>query len=127
MLEYAGKEDLMPIALTLASLAFGKDNLADQQWLERTFAMSDILKETPIYKVMTREAREEGRQEGLQQALLSIVAERFPRLVGLAKKQMAVIEEPEVLQFLVVKLSVAQTAEEAKQYLLEVDEGEEDE
>jgi predicted transposase YdaD len=86
--------------------------------------MDDVLRDTPVYQEMTRWAREEGlregRQEGLQQALLAIVTEHFPKLVRLAKKQMAVIEEPEVLQHLIVKMSLAQSAEEAKQYLLEV-------
>lgn len=88
--------------------------------------MHDILKETPIFQEMTKDAREAGLQQGLQQALLSIIAERFPKLVRLAKKQIAVVEEPEVLQRLIVKVSVAQTLEEARQYLLEVDEDEDD-
>jgi predicted transposase YdaD len=102
--------------------------------------MDDVLRDTPVYQEMTRWAREEGlrkglqeglqagrqagRQEGLQQALLAILTERFPKLLRLAKKQMAVIEEPEILQLLIVKMSIAQSAEEAKQYLLEADEDE---
>jgi flagellar biosynthesis/type III secretory pathway protein FliH len=114
--------------------------------------MDDVLRETPVYQEMTRWAREEGLQEGiregilegiregrregrqegleegrlegLQQALLIILTERFPKLIRLAKKQMAVIEEPEILQLLIVKMSVAQSPEEAKQYLLEIDEDE---
>ena len=110
--------------------------------------MDDVLRETPVYQEMTRWAREEGlqeglrrglqeglregrqeglqegRHEGLHQALLAIVSEHFPKLVRLAKKQMTVIEEPEVLQHLIVKMSVAQSTEEAQQYLLEVGEDE---
>ena len=98
--------------------------------------MDDVLRDTPVYQEMTRWAREEGlreglqeglregRQEGLQQALLAIVTERFPKLVRMAKKQIAGIKEPEALQLLIVKISIAQSAEEAKQYLLEVDEDE---
>ena len=90
--------------------------------------MDDVLRETPVYQEMTRWAREEGlqegRQEGLQQALLAILTERFPKLLRLAKKQMAVIEDSEILQLLIVKMSIAQSAEEAKQYLLEADEDE---
>ena len=71
-----------------------------------------------------REGLQEGRQEGLQQALLVILTERFPKLLRLAKKQMAVIEEPEILQLLIVKMSVAQSVEEARKYLLEIDEDE---
>ncbi len=92
--------------------------------------MDDVLRETSVYQEMTRWAREEGleeglekgRHEGLQQALLAILAERFPKLLRLAKKQLAVIEEPEILQLLIVKMSIAQSVEEAKQYLLEADE-----
>jgi flagellar biosynthesis/type III secretory pathway protein FliH len=106
--------------------------------------MDDVLRDTPVYQEMTRwareeglreglqeglregrqEGRQEGLQEGLQQALLAIVTEHFPKLVRLAKKQMAGIKEPEALQLLIVKMSIAQSAEEAQQYLLEVDEEE---
>jgi hypothetical protein len=37
---------------------------------------------------------------------------------------MAGIKEPEALQLLIVKMSIAQSTEEAQQYLLEVDEDE---
>jgi predicted transposase YdaD len=145
------------MATTLVSLAFGRENTTEQNWLLRRVSdMDDVLRETPVYQEMTRwapeeglregilegiregrregrqegleegrlEGRQEGRQEGLQQALLVILTERFPKLIRLAKKQMAVIEEPEILQLLIVKMSVAQSPEEAKQYLLEIDEDE---
>lgn len=140
-LEQAGKQDTLAAAYTLTSLAFGKENRTEQDWLLRRVSdMDDVLRDTPVYQEMTRWAREEGlreglqeglqegrqagRQEGLQQALLAILTERFPKLLRLAKKQMAVIEEPEILQLLIVKMSVAQSVEEAKQYLLEADEDE---
>jgi predicted transposase YdaD len=132
-LEQAEKRDSLAAAYTLVSLAFGKENRIEQDWLLRRVSdMDDVLRETPVYQEMTRWAREEGlqegrhegRQEGLQQALLAILTERFPKLLRLAKKQMAVIEEPEILQLLIVKMSIAQSAEEAKQYLLEADEDE---
>ncbi len=144
-LEQAGKRDSLPAAYTLVSLAFGKEKSLDQSWLLRRVSdMDDVLRDTPVYQEMTRWAREEGlqeglregrqegrqeglqegRHEGLQQALLAILTERFPKLLRLAKKQMAVIEEPEILQLLIVKMSIARSAEEAKQYLLEVDEDE---
>jgi len=144
-LEQAGKRDSLAAAYTLASLAFGKENRTDQDWLLRRLSdMDDVLRDTPVYQEMTRwareeglreglqeglregrqEGRQEGLQEGLQQALLAIVTEHFPKLVRLAKKQMAGIKEPEALQLLIVKMSIAQSAEEAQQYLLEVDEEE---
>ncbi|HEX6480749.1 MAG TPA: hypothetical protein VF043_18065 [Ktedonobacteraceae bacterium] len=164
-LDQAGKRDTLAAAYTLTSLAFGKENRTEQDWLLRRVSdMDDVLRETPVYQEMTRwareeglregiregilegiregrregrqegleegrqegleEGRQEGRLEGLQQALLVILTERFPKLLRLAKKQMAVIEEPEILQLLIVKMSVAQSVEEAKQYLLEIDEDE---
>ncbi len=48
----------------------------------------------------------------------------FPRLVRLATKQMAVVIEPEVLSDLIVKISLVQTVEEVRQYLLALDEDE---
>jgi flagellar biosynthesis/type III secretory pathway protein FliH len=107
--------------------------------------IDDIIRETPAYKVLTKEAHEEGVQEGLERGielglgqarqkelqrlrhmLLNIVRARFPKLVRLAKKQGIFIEEPDILDALVVKISIAQTMEEAKYQLLTADEGEED-
>jgi predicted transposase YdaD len=150
-LENTGKIDLIPPAYTLASLGFGKENQAEQDWLIRRLSkMHDILRDTPVYQEMTRlareeglqegreeglqEGREEGREEGLQEGLhelrqtvLDVVLERFPKIVRLAKEQVAGVEEPAILRHLIVKISIAQTAKEAKQYLLEVDEDEDDE
>jgi predicted transposase YdaD len=122
------------LRFSLASLAFGKDNIGDQEWLRGRFRMHNVLRETPIYQEMTKEAREEGlqqgRQLGLQQGLrdvlLDVVLDRFPKLIHLARKQIDVIVEPVILRHLIVKLSAAQNTEEAKQYLLEVDEGEDE-
>ena len=130
-LEQADKRDSLAAAYTLTSLAFGKENRTEQDWLlRRVIDMDDVLRDTPVYQEMTRwareegleEGRQEGRLEGLQQAVFAILTERFPKLIRLARKQMAVIEEPEILQFLIVKLSIARSEEEAKQYLIEADE-----
>jgi len=56
---------------------------------------------------------------------VDIVVERFPKLVRLAKKQVAAIEDPELLRHVLVKVSVAQTAEEARQQLLTHNEADE--
>ena|SRR5579864_6544463 len=101
--------------------------------------MYDILQETPVYKFMTKEAREEGLQEGLEkgrqeareegcetfrQAIVEIVRKRFPKIVRLARKQVAVVDDPEQLRQLVVDISVAQSVEEVTQHLLAIDEEE---
>ncbi len=59
--------------------------------------------------------------------LLQVIQARFPNLVRLAKKQSLLIEDSEILRDLIVKMSIAQTNEEAVLHLLAVDEDEEEE
>jgi len=86
----------------------------------------DILRETPAFKELTKESRLEGREEGkldaLREMLLTIVQARFPKMLRLTKGLAVITEDPEILQSLVLKLSTAQTLEEARRYLLEVGE-----
>ena len=95
--------------------------------------MYDILRETRAYQEMTKESREEGRQEGLEegrqegklealrQTLLTIAQERFhnAKMTRLTKGQAAIVNDPDVLQGLILKVSLAQTLEEAQKYLLD--------
>src|SRR5579884_1195936 len=113
---------------------------------ESSFRMlRDVLRETWPNSDMSDEVHEEGLSSGFQQAflqglqqahrevvqefrqtLLKIVRVRFPQAIRLAKRQTASVEDSSVLRDLIVKLSVAQTAEEAVIHLLEVDEDEEE-
>jgi len=94
--------------------------------------MYDILQETSVYQFLTKEAREEGLQEGreeggreaLRQVVVDIVRKRFPKIVRLAKKQVAVVDDPAQLRQLAVDISVAQNAAEVTQLLLAIDEEE---
>ena len=98
--------------------------------------MHDILRESPIYQEILREGREEGRKQGLEevrqkgqlealsQAVVDIVQERFPKLVRLTKKQVAVVKDVALLRQLIVKVSMAQDMEEAQLHLLAVDDDE---
>jgi hypothetical protein len=103
--------------------------------------LDEIIRESPAYKRLIKKAYEESVQEGLERILeevrkeelqqlwlllVKIVKARFPRLERLARKQGIVIEEARVLTDLIVKVSTAQTMEEARQHLLAVDEGEDD-
>jgi hypothetical protein len=72
------------------------------------------------------QAHREVLQE-LRQTLVKIVRLRFPNVVRLAKKLTADIEDSAILRDLIIKMSIAQTSEEAVMYLLEVDENEEEE
>ena len=145
-LELAEQRDILQVAYTLFTLVF---NEADQQWLVRRFqSMYETFQETPLYKEMTRLAREEGREEALKaieeglrkieeerqkieeerqkrllddrQTLINLVQKLFPSLIILARKQSASITEPFVLQTMITKMLSANTLEEAVQYLVEV-------
>ena len=65
--------------------------------------------------------------QDLRQTLTKIVRLRFPNVVRLAKKQTSAIDDSAILRDLIVKMSIAETSEEAVVYLLEVDEDEEEE
>jgi hypothetical protein len=72
------------------------------------------------------QAHKEMLQE-LRQTLAKIVRLRFPNVVRLAKKQTSTIDDSTLLRDLIVKMSIAQSSEEAVVYLLEVDEDEDEE
>jgi len=129
--------ELLTLTYGFASLIL--ENEADQEWLDRRFSqMFDILRESPAFqKIMQvgwKEGMEEGRQEGIQegivqghqetlktlrQTLLKIVNARFPKILHLAKGQGAIIDDPDVLEDLIVKISTAQTLQEAQNYLID--------
>jgi predicted transposase YdaD len=119
----AEKQELLPITELLASLVF--KNEADQEWIERTFAMlKDPLRDTPAYQRFLKEGRELERQQSLErqrQTLLEIVQVRFPKLLHLTQGLAAITSDPEVLERLIVKMGTAQTLEEAQAYLVDVD------
>jgi predicted transposase YdaD len=93
----------------------------------------DVLQESKAYQKIKQEGREEGlfqgRKEGelqaLRQALLAIVETYFPTIARLATKRTTEVQDPVVLQNLIVKVGRAQTLEEARQYLLALDEEQE--
>jgi hypothetical protein len=73
--------------------------------------------------------REEERQQRIQeqrQTLLNLIQMRFPELTPVAKQQVTSIKKAEVLHDLIVKLFTVQTAEEAKQVLMETETQEND-
>lgn len=123
--------DLLSLIYLLAELVCEDDH--DILWLDRRFAMLyDVLQESKAYQKIKQEGLEEGllrgRKEGelqaLRQTILTIIQTRFPKIVRLAKKQTAVVDDPAVLQELITYLITAQTVEEARQHLLALDEDE---
>ncbi len=84
-----------------------------KKWFRKRFTVyNDIIEESWVYQEWA--AREQRR------TLFDIVQERFPEILNLVKKQAESIEDPEVLRRMAVKMSIVQTPEEAKQYLLTV-------
>ena len=70
------------------------------------------------------QGREEERQQWVQEQhenLLSFVQVSFPKLVSLAMQQTAPINDPAVLHNLIVTLFSVQTADEARQALMEIE------
>ena len=118
----ARKTELLVVANALASLAFEQESIAEQEWLERTFAMlNDTLRNTRAYQKILKEGREQGRQETLQQelqrqkqVLLKVIQERFPEIMPSVRKELDAIEDSAVLWDLIVKVSTVQTVEDAE-------------
>jgi flagellar biosynthesis/type III secretory pathway protein FliH len=108
--------------------------------------LDDLLRETPMYQRILRQGLKEGHEKGheegfkvgrkegireglaegikegtllsLQQTIVELFEERFPQLSMLAKKQVTRIEDPQILRRFIVKIVLAQTAEQAEQLLL---------
>jgi hypothetical protein len=116
------------------SLAFEAND--DLDWLDRRFAMlRDILNNSPAFQHLRKIAREEGLEEGREEGreigreegrlktsrfiLLEFVQARFPELTPIAKERVEHIKKPETLERLTLKIGMAQTREEARDYLLD--------
>jgi len=135
--EGPARKELLALTRLFASLAL--KSLVDQIWLRRRFEMlKDILRETPAYQEILEEGREEGLEKGLRegleeglakgreqerqrrlqslrQKLLEIVQTRFPRLKTTAKGLVAVIEQPDRLEDLLIRVASASTTDEARE------------
>jgi len=118
-LEAARKVELLSVTKLLAELVFTSQE--DQEWIERIFAMhNDIFAQTPTYQKLVKQGREEGI-EALRQTLVDVVQEHFPELVAFAQKQVEGMEDLTLLRHLIVKMSTAQTIQEAIQLLIAAD------
>ncbi len=88
----------------------------------------DILSESWVYQELVEKGVEKGREEGRLQEqremLLKLIQLRFPELETLAKQQGDGITTPEILPSVNFKLLAAQTIEEVRQILLNLDKDE---
>jgi predicted transposase YdaD len=127
-------KEVLALTQLFASLAFDKNDVENQVWIIRRFAMyQDILSDTPAYQYLAnmfreealKEGREEGRKEerkallkAVQEILLNVVQAHFPPLTDLARTQLEHIEDVVVLSDLAKRVSSAHTQEEAQHALL---------
>jgi len=132
-LEEAGEIELLALAYAFGGLVSG--NEAYNEWFKRSFAMlEDILEESWTYQEMIKKGMQKGLEKGLEkgreeerqqrvqeqrETLLSFVQMRFPELVPVAEQQVASINDPGALHDLIIELFAVQTAEEARQALME--------
>ena len=85
--------------------------------------LRDVLRDTWAYQEIMQEGRDEERRQRLKdqrQAIMTMIQLRFPNTTQLAKQQGDAIEEPEILQNLLLELLAIQTEEQAEQILLVV-------
>jgi predicted transposase/invertase (TIGR01784 family) len=133
-LQKAQDKELAALTFTLAGLIF--QNETDRETIMRRFKMlEDMMKESWTYQYIVNkglaeglekglaEGREEERQEWLRtqrKALIDVVQMRFPALVADATERADQVEDPHVLQDILLKVALAQNSEEAKELLLEL-------
>jgi hypothetical protein len=110
------QSNVLNILFWFASLAFDREE--DQQWLTRRFNMlNEILSETPLAKHL----KQQGLEQGFKESLYTVVSTRFPELFLLARKQTEHMTDTTALNLLLVQITIAQTAEDARQYLLSIE------
>ena len=91
----------------------------------RRFQMyQDILRESEIYQLIMQEGEERGREaehqrrlEDQRRTILRIVQAKFPQMARLAIDRTNAVTDLEELEDLIVYMGLAQTEDEAYQYL----------
>jgi predicted transposase YdaD len=117
--------DLLALARLMGGLVF-KEGSVESDWFKGRFHMfQDILRESWVYKEIGQEYFEQGIEQGIEQGkrdmLLGFVQKKFPEVVVLARQQVDRITDPQTLQTIFYKFVDAQTVEEARQILLNLD------
>ena len=118
--EPATKDNLLTIALTLATLALpGPEN---QEWLRKRFQMfQDLIRDSEIYNIIFQEGDEKGFKRGEMQTLQRVALEmfqmRFPALTPWAKTQITSITDISTLNALILRVMCATSSEQAQDIL----------
>jgi hypothetical protein len=64
--------------------------------------------------------------QALRQVVVDIIADHFPKLIPYARKQTVFVEETAILHRLVIKLCTSKSSEEAREYLRQADDDEDE-
>lgn len=73
----------------------------------------DPLSQTPTYQKILAE----GREEGLQRAILTVVEARFPTLAELARQKVAKAKKPDAAEYALRKLATVPDEDTARTVL----------
>lgn len=122
--------ELLALAYTFGGLAPGSE--AYESWFRRSFAMlDDILEDSWTYQEIVRKGMEKGMEKGREEerqhvirgqreTLLGFVRRHYPELGSFAELHVENIKDTDALQHLLNQLLfTVQTAEEAKQALID--------
>jgi hypothetical protein len=124
-LKAAHNEDLASLAYVLASMIFADET--GQAMVKRRFAMLedlDLEKSWAYQEILNRGVKqgiEKEQQKWLtsqHSALLNVIQVHFPELLVEARKKANQVEDPQILQDLMLKVVVAQNSQEARNLLL---------
>jgi hypothetical protein len=126
---------LLPLSKVIAGLVFTEEG--EYQQMLRRFAMfEDILEESRVYQDILHKGVVKGVEQGIKQGIkqakeeelshdrqiiLAIIQGRFPELLNVTKQYIEGVQDPEQLQNLVIKISLAQDSREVRLALAEVE------
>lgn len=139
-LRAANKEDLLALGYAIAGRVYHTED--DKQWLKRRFQVfQNKLEESWSYQEMVQKGLDQGLEIGIKQGteqgikqgikqgelkalrpvFIRVVERRFAELTPLAQQQAEQVTSPELLSTLIDKLLTVQTAEQARQLLIEIE------
>jgi predicted transposase YdaD len=114
--------ELLALAYTFGGLVPGSE--AYESWFKRSFAMlDDILEESWTYQEIVKKGLEKGRRQQLirelRDTVIGLVSMRFPTLLAFAESQVETIKNTDTLHTLKSQLFSIQTAEKARQAIID--------
>ena len=116
-LEQEDDRELLDLGVVFAEYAFEHYH-ADLEWLHEMVNRMKDVEDLPLFQEFARKNLEKGQLQALRSMLINIVKANMPEWADLAREQAALIEQPEILNALILKLFTAKTSTEVERYLL---------